>query len=207
MSSRWVASFAGVLMLTAAAWATDHGQEALRLVVKQDTATGKATTVWVSKTPPAALPALSPIGVGGRLVLTGANQAGTANLGAALWKANGTGTPRTSRGTTTGGSRRSSAAMGLECGARPLHMRLQRPARAGDDPAGAVWVRDVALHRPDLRSHGLQPVLVEQLQRPVRGPGMGRGVPERQCGAPSPGIQRLGPRGASWLVIGRYSNH
>ena len=32
-------------------------------------------------------------------------------------------------------------------------------------------------------------------------------VPERRCGAPSPGIQRLGPGGASRLVIGRYSNH
>src|SRR5262245_59237764 len=92
MSSRCVASFAGVLLLTAAAWATDHEQEALRLLVKQKTATGKAKTVWVSTSPPPALPALPPTSVGGRFVLTGANQIGTANLSATIWKANATGT-------------------------------------------------------------------------------------------------------------------
>ena len=72
--------------------ATDHPQDALKLILKQNTATGKAKAVWLSKAPPIALPAQPPTSVGGAFVVTGTDESASTLLPAADWKTNAAGT-------------------------------------------------------------------------------------------------------------------
>jgi cysteine-rich repeat protein/YVTN family beta-propeller protein len=71
---------------------TDHPQDALKLSLKQDTATGRAKAAWVSKSPALVLPSQPPTSVGGAFVVTGVNQTVSAPLPATDWKTNPGGT-------------------------------------------------------------------------------------------------------------------
>src|SRR5262249_27672856 len=101
-----------------------------------------------------------------------------------------------------------SAAMGLEGGARPvthagssdpheLKTILLEPYGCGTSPCIDPIFGPTASNRYWSSSLSVPYAVQEWAVE----------VPERRCGAPSPGIQRLGPGGASRLVIGRYSNH
>jgi hypothetical protein len=91
MTRRWFPLLLAVAVCSPA-WATDHPQDALKLILKQNIYTGKAKAVWVSKNPPLVLPASPPTSVGGAFVVTGVDQTGTATLGTGNWKTNAAGT-------------------------------------------------------------------------------------------------------------------
>jgi hypothetical protein len=81
---------AAALLLSLPAAAAD--QEALKLILKQNPATGRGKVVWVTKNPPPVLPAQPPTSVGGAFVVTGVDEQVSAPLPAADWKPNPAGT-------------------------------------------------------------------------------------------------------------------
>jgi hypothetical protein len=87
MTRRWFPLLLAVAVC-GPAWATDHPQDALKLILKQNTATGKAKLVWVSKDPPLVLPALPPTSVGGAFVVTGVDKQASVPLRAGSWQTN-----------------------------------------------------------------------------------------------------------------------
>ena len=80
-----------VLALAGLASATDHPQVARKLVLRD--ARGRSSLVWSTRLPPPALPAASPLGVGGTLrVVAEGGESATFDLPAAGWSANPTAT-------------------------------------------------------------------------------------------------------------------
>jgi hypothetical protein len=86
------AGFLVAALFAAPAFAIDHPHDALKLILKQNTATGKAKAVWVSKNPPPVLPGSPPTSVGGAFIVTGADESASAPLPAGNWQTNPGGT-------------------------------------------------------------------------------------------------------------------
>ena len=60
MAARWLPVLVAVtLTLGGSARATDYPRDTLKLILRQNTATGKAKAIWVSKSPPPRAPPLS----------------------------------------------------------------------------------------------------------------------------------------------------
>jgi len=81
-----------VLLVPLRAAAADHPQEAFKLIIKQNTATGKATVTWVTKNPSLVLPAVPPTSVGATLAITGIDGRVFAALPSGNWQVNRKGT-------------------------------------------------------------------------------------------------------------------
>jgi hypothetical protein len=81
-----------VIAFAGAVYATDHPLAALKLILKQNTATAQEKAVLVVKPFALGLPAASPISVGATYSVTGLNQTGTTPLPASGWKTNPGGT-------------------------------------------------------------------------------------------------------------------
>lgn len=71
---------------------TQHPQETVKLILKQNLATKKGKAVWLSKVPGAVLPVAPPTSVGGTLVVTGVDESCSTPLPAAFWVKNPAGT-------------------------------------------------------------------------------------------------------------------
>jgi hypothetical protein len=72
--------------------ATDHPQDAIKLILQNNLATGKSKAVWVSKDPSPPLPATSPLVGGATLTVTGIAGPAATFLPAADWHTNFSGT-------------------------------------------------------------------------------------------------------------------
>jgi hypothetical protein len=89
--SRTCVAIAMGLLASRLALATDHPEEARRLVLRE-TSSGRASLTWLARIPAPALPATSPTTVDALLVVVAKNQVATLPLPASGWSTNAAGT-------------------------------------------------------------------------------------------------------------------